>query len=207
MIRITYKSILTTVNKEIHKNEHSHKMTRFWNRIAVWSSLHELALIYGSSHRSVFESPMYRVHNEHNFESLVTEFGSHERARNAVTHNRTHTYKHKYTLHWHVHADTYVYKYTHTYTLHLYTYTYIHVYTSIYIYTYKYVKIYTHTYPNTHIITKYTQHTQTHACILINSHTFKWHTPTFTVTHKYYINTHSNIYPHKNLHTQHATCT
>jgi len=46
-------------------NEHSHEMTRFRNRIAVWSSLHEPVLIYGSSHGSVFESPLYRVHNEH----------------------------------------------------------------------------------------------------------------------------------------------
>ena len=38
-------------------------MTRFRNRIAVWSSLHVLTLIYGSSHGSVFESPLYRVHN------------------------------------------------------------------------------------------------------------------------------------------------
>jgi len=44
-------------------------MTRFWNRIAVWSSLHELVLIYGSSHGSIFESPMYRVHNEYESES------------------------------------------------------------------------------------------------------------------------------------------
>jgi len=40
-------------------------MTRFRNRIAVWSSLHESVLIYGSSHGSVFESPLYWVHNEH----------------------------------------------------------------------------------------------------------------------------------------------
>ena len=65
MISITCKRIPTTVSKEIHKNEHSHEMTRFWIRITVWSSLHEPVLIYGSSHGSVFKSPVYRVHNKH----------------------------------------------------------------------------------------------------------------------------------------------
>ena len=45
MIRVTSKRISTTVNKEIHENRHSHEITRFWNQIAVWSSLHELVLI------------------------------------------------------------------------------------------------------------------------------------------------------------------
>ena len=40
-------------------------MTQFRNRIAVWSSLHEPVLIFGS----VFELPVYRVHNEHDSES------------------------------------------------------------------------------------------------------------------------------------------
>ena len=65
MISVTCKRIPTTVNKKMHKNEHPHEMTWFWNRIAVWSSLHEPVLLYGSSHGSVFKSPLYRVHNEH----------------------------------------------------------------------------------------------------------------------------------------------
>jgi len=48
-------------------------MTRFWIRIVVCSSLHEAIQIFGSSHRSVFESPVYRVHNEHEFKSPVTD--------------------------------------------------------------------------------------------------------------------------------------
>ena len=40
-------------------------MMRFQNRIVIWSPLHEPVLIYDSSHGSVFESPLYRVHNEH----------------------------------------------------------------------------------------------------------------------------------------------
>ena len=65
MITLICKRIPTTVNKEMHKNEHSHEMTRFGIRIAVWSSLYELVLIYRSSHGSVFGLPAYRVHDEH----------------------------------------------------------------------------------------------------------------------------------------------
>ena len=53
-----------------------------WNRIALWSSLHELARIYRLSYGSVFESPLCRVHNEHESGSPVTEFGSHEWVQN-----------------------------------------------------------------------------------------------------------------------------
>jgi len=57
MISVTCKCILTTVNKKIQKNGHSHEMTRFRNRIVVWSSLHEPVLIYGSSHGSSSNRP------------------------------------------------------------------------------------------------------------------------------------------------------
>jgi len=40
-------------------------MTRFQNRIVVWSSLHELEQISEQSNGSVFKLPVYRVHNEH----------------------------------------------------------------------------------------------------------------------------------------------
>ena len=46
-------------------------MTQFQNRIAVWPSLNEPVLLYGSSHGSVFESPLYRVHSEHESESSL----------------------------------------------------------------------------------------------------------------------------------------
>jgi len=45
-------------------------MTRFQNRIAIWSSLHELVLIYGSSYGSIFESLSYRVHNGTNLNQV-----------------------------------------------------------------------------------------------------------------------------------------
>ena len=72
MMRVTCKRIPIMVNKKIHKNKHSHEMTLFWNRIAVWSLLHEPILIYGSFHGSVFELPVYRVYNVHEFESPIT---------------------------------------------------------------------------------------------------------------------------------------
>ena len=40
-------------------------MMRFWNRIAISSSLHEPVLIYESSYLSVFEPPVYRVRSEY----------------------------------------------------------------------------------------------------------------------------------------------
>ena len=60
MITLICKCIPTMVNKEMHKHEHSHEMTRFRNRIVVWSSLHELVRISGLFYRSVFETPVYR---------------------------------------------------------------------------------------------------------------------------------------------------
>ena len=121
MIRVTCKCLLTMVNTQ--------EQTLTWNdvisepnRRLVFTA--RTGTVYGSSHDSVFESPLYRVQNGYNFESSVIEFGSHKWVWNAVTHNRTHTYKHKCTLHWHVHTDTYVYTYTHTYTS-VHTYIYI----------------------------------------------------------------------------------
>ena len=50
-------------------------MTRFWIRIAIWSSLYELVRIFKSSHMSVFESAVYRVYNEYKFKSPVIGLG------------------------------------------------------------------------------------------------------------------------------------
>ena len=122
MMSVICKCIQTTMNKEMHKNEHSHEMTRFRNRIAVRSSLHELVLIYGSSHGSVFESPVYRVHNGYEFGCPVTEFGSRERVWNAVTCNKTHR-EEKESTHTHlIHSRIYPYKHaTRAYTSVSYT--------------------------------------------------------------------------------------
>ena len=72
MIKVKHKYLLTTVNKKKYKSKRSHEMMRCWIRIAVWSSLHEPVLIYGSSHGSVFKSPLYRVQNMYKSESPVT---------------------------------------------------------------------------------------------------------------------------------------
>jgi len=104
-------------------------MARFWIRIAVWSSLHEPVLIYGSSHESVFESPLYRVHNEHESgsgPSLLQRVRILLNESETLQHASEHMNSHKHTL---VHVYTpqhtrinirvcphiYVYKYTNTY--------------------------------------------------------------------------------------------
>ena len=144
MIPVIYRCLLATVNKKIHKNKHSHKMTLFWIRIAVWSSLYELVRISGSSNGSVFESLVYRIHKGHKSESPITEFGSHERVHIDATRNQTHTLIYKYTRtpnHTPIHTCTQ----THTCTPTFITYTSIHIHTH-YIYTYLPMHIlYTHT--------------------------------------------------------------
>ena len=120
------------------KNKHLYEMTRFQNRIAVWSSLHEPILIYRSSHGSVFESPVYRVHNEHESGSgpgLLKWSGSHQTNPKRCSMQPTHTYKHKYMLnthtriqiHTHIPTCIHLYEYTHTYTS---IHTYIYIYTN-----------------------------------------------------------------------------
>jgi len=122
MITLICKRIPTTVNKKMHKNEHSHEMTRFRNQIAIWSSLHKPILIYRSSHGSVFESPLYRVHNEHESglgPGLLQRSGSHRTNPKHCSTQPTHTYKHKYTINTHtcsrthtcIPTYTYIYKY------------------------------------------------------------------------------------------------
>ena len=101
IITLICKRIPTMVNKKIHKNKHSHEMTRFWSRIALWTSLHEPVLIYGSSHGSVFKSPLCRVHNEHESGSGL---GLLQRVQILPNESKTlqqaseHMNSHKYTL-------------------------------------------------------------------------------------------------------------
>jgi len=140
-------------------------MTQFWNRIAIWSSLHEPVLIYGSSHGSVFKSPLYRVHNEHESKSgpglLQLVRISPNRFRIAATRNRTHELTRTYT------HTPYTYTYTRAY---VHVYPHIHTYTSIHINTH-YLNIYTHTYlqilAHTYMpIPKHAHHsTHTNSCI------------------------------------------
>ena len=104
----------------MHKNEHSHEMTMFWNRITVWSSLHEPVRISELSHGSVFESPVYRVHNEHNSKSPVTGPDLTERVRITATRNQTHelirTHTRTLTLATYLHVRTCIHTRVHPYT-------------------------------------------------------------------------------------------
>jgi len=183
------------VNKEIHKNKHSHEMTRFQNRIAVWSSLHESVMFYGSSHGSVFESPVHRVQNGYKSESPVTEFGSSERVRNAITRHQTQreegesTYAHKTLthiililachtcIHPRVHPHTYVYTHPNTYTS-----MHIHIH-------------YTYIYPDKHTL----KHSLTHTHASLNTYIQ-------TCIHAYTTHTNSRTHQQTLYHTN-KTCT
>ena len=104
-------------------------MTRFWVQIAIWSTLHELVQIFESSRASVFESPVYWVHNEHNLNIAQT------------SPNRCNT-------------QLYVHKYTNT---NIYTQLFIHIYTLTCMYT-TYTYILTHIH-YTHHASMHTLHT------------------------------------------------
>ena len=107
---------------------------------AVWSSLHEPVLIYGSFHGSVFKSSLYRVQNGYKFESPVTEFGSSERVQNAVTCHQTHREEGE-LIHTPMHSHMYPYKHA----TRVYTHGSNHIHTHIQVYTYIYT-INMHTY-------------------------------------------------------------
>ena len=133
-------------------------MTRFRNRIAVWSSLHELVLIYESSNGSVFELLVYQVHNEHISGSdpgLQQRSGSHQMNQKRCSTQPIHTNKYKCTL------NTYMC---------IRTYTRIPTYTCIY--TYKHILTYIYTCLNTN----------THACPL-NTHAHNHHAHATTIIH------------------------
>jgi len=126
-------------------------MTRFWSRIAAWSSLYEPVLIYESSHRSVFVLPVYLVHNGHKFESPVTEFGSHERVCNRYNMPRHQT--HEFTHNIHTHSYTHLHIHTH--------YTYIH-YIALNTLTLQYINSYVHSNTYNTLVHTHT-HTRNHA--------------------------------------------
>ena len=115
IIKIKHKYLLTMVNKEKDKSKHSHEMTRFWNRIGLWFSLHEPVRISGSSYGSIFKLPAYQIHNEYESESSITDFGSHEQVWIVATCNQTHkliriyTHTHIHNTLTHMHACTLLY--------------------------------------------------------------------------------------------------
>ena len=119
MIQVIIRCLLIMVNKKIHKNKHSHEMTRFRNRIAVWSPLHEPVRISELSHGLVFESPVYRVHNKHESKSdldsllpvLIMEWVRVLQLKHTLTHKytRTVTCARRYTsIHTYIQIYTYM---------------------------------------------------------------------------------------------------
>ena len=151
-------------------------MTQFWVRITIWSSLHEPIWISRWSHRSVFESPMYRVHNEHKSGSLLpgldrtsdsnrynTQTNIHregqeymERKIYKATHLRTNLHihaQHTDTLmhNTHVHTSTHIYNHAHNINTISYWHNFTHIlkhiaHTCMHAYT-----LYTHTTPYIYI--------------------------------------------------------
>ena len=190
MIRVTCKRIPTMVNKKMTQEQ-----TLIWNDVVLEQNRHlvftaRTGMDYGSSYKSVFKSPTYLVHNGHEFESPITEFGSHERVQNTVTRNETRReegkLKHTCTS-MHVHTHTHVHLRVHVYTI-----LYIHIYMYNYQPTlqFKYIHSYTHTHTHIYI------HKQTHAHLdmLLHSMTPPTHTHQHTQlwTH-HHINRHTPI--------------
>ena len=189
-------------------------MTWFWNRIAVWYSLHESIRISELSHGSVFESPAHRVHNGTTLNLLlppVTKFELYKRVRIQLQYKwiQTHPYLYPYIyIHGergksvyvatHIPMDTYTVNYTHTLTL---THTHIPLHalmhsthnihtitnnTPIYIFT-NVPHIIIHTHSRKHH-THACIHTNKHTTLHINNHTHKntTHTYNYTPTWKYF---------------------
>ena len=102
-------------------------MTRFWNRIAVLFSLHELVGISGLSRGSVFESLVYRVHNWHKSESgpglllpIWVAQTSPDRCKTQPTDK--HKYAHIHTcIQTHTCTPTHIHIQVYTYTIYMHT--------------------------------------------------------------------------------------
>ena len=154
-MQVKHNYLLSTVNKKI-----TWEQTLIWNDVILEQNRRLiftawLVWISGSSHGSVFEFPVYRVPNEHNFKSLSTEFGFHQ------------TNPKRCTMQPNTHDDIQ----THTYTLYTYPHLHAHTCTNIYSYTY----IYTHV--NTQILIYTNINTYTHM------HAYHHHTLTHTSIH------------------------
>ena len=142
-------------------------MTLFWNRIAIWSLLHELVWISGSSRKLVFELPMYRVHSEHGFGLGPSVLLSVRTVRANLQRCSTQPYIHEYTIQTYIHDYSHIPKYTH---VQVYTRThtqYIHVHTLIYVHIYTCTCMHSsmHTDYTTHILSHPHNHTRTHTHI------------------------------------------
>ena len=85
---------------------HLHEMTQFQVWIAVGSALHEQVRIYGLSYGSVFKSPAYLVHNEHNPNLSFLSSNRTNVSEAAATRNHTHTQTNLHTYHIIIHTNT-----------------------------------------------------------------------------------------------------
>jgi len=164
-------------------------MTRFWVRIIVWSTLHEPTQISRLSRGSVFESPVYQVHGEHQSESPITKFGWHEGII-AATHNHIQRAR---EINTHI---THSHMYPHTHATRAYTHVHPHtyIYTSIYIHKhYIYISTHAYTFPHTH------KHSWIHIIMHTNSQTHastQFYTPKHYCTPTYTDSIHTHIIPH-----------
>ena len=135
-------------------------MTWFWIWIAVWFLLHESVWISGSSHGSVFESSVYRVHNGYKSESDPGLLLPVQIARTSLYHCniQPNTYVDINTC---LHTSVYTHMCTPTY-IHIPVYTYIRI-----THTHTYPHIHTHFYTHKHTLNTFTH---SHAWIYIHIH-------------------------------------
>ena len=200
MISVTCKCIPTTVNKELHKNEHSHEMTRFWNRnhclvFTAWTGT-DLRIIPWIGLRIACVSDPQRARIRIESGSPATVWISPNKFETLYMQPK-HTKKYKYTLNTHpstpTHTCTPTYIHIHTY---IRVYTYIHSSTHACVHKYKYIHtlihvymlIYIHTSIHTYIyIPTYTHelktHTLAHPCIITCIHMHAYHNHSRTHQH------------------------
>jgi len=137
-------------------------MTRFWNRIAVWFSLHEPVRISESSHGSVFEFSVYRVHNEHGSGLGPALLLPVQSARTSSQRYNTHPNTHNIYIYRHTHSYILIHTHTHiTYIYNIYSHANKHKY-NLHIYIPKHTNL-TQTHTHTH---SHSQHTSMHAYTL-----------------------------------------
>ena len=125
--------------------KHSHEMTRFWVRITIWSTLHEL---FGAPDHLEGRSLNRQCIGSITATNLKSSINAISTELLKCTQLRTHIYTriNKYTcVHTHIytctHANPHTCMQTHTHiNIHLYA----HIYTNIHIHTHKHTIIQTH---------------------------------------------------------------
>ena len=147
------KQSLITVEKQKYKNKHSYEMTRFWIWIVIWSSLHELVRILRLTRGSVFESPVYRVHSEHESGLGPVLLLPVWIAQKNLSRCTMQPYTHEYTTQTYIHDYLLIHIYQHTCTT---QYTHSHVALHTLVYTLSHKITYTQALNYTHSTFTYT---------------------------------------------------